>query len=254
MNRKKDTSHNPSIAFKPIAEAIANSLADELEVQGKLHPKRDSFINKQIALYTEAFEESFLQLQENFSKAGTLLKEEIGLLSTVEKECYEEEFSSSFLKIMQLINNPKSQELPTDLLEANTFQEFLGLSNEVLIWIYQTGYHFLQQKKHENAYCLFLFLTQMNALIPDYWIAKAFCEKSLQKPVEALHSFSIASLLNPDSPVARYNSAEIYLELCQFDDALSELAVLEKIIKKKNIQQLQPAINLLKSKIMVKSS
>ena len=115
--------------------------------------------------------------------------------------------------------------------------------------IYTIGYNLSLENKHEDALCLFQMLTTLNPLVSDYFIAQGLSERSLQQNNEALQSFAMAAIMNPNQPISRYNSAELYLELHQVKDAKLELEVLEEIITVNKLTDLQPALESLRSKI-----
>jgi tetratricopeptide (TPR) repeat protein len=127
------------------------------------------------------------------------------------------------------------------LANSINFQGFLGLSDEIMIWAYKEGRYYYMQKEYEDAEAIFCFLTLCNTLVCDYWIGLGMTQRALQKNEEALHSFSIAALVNQDSFLARYYLTELYLQMGFISDAKIELSCFEEIIKKHKRQDLYPA-------------
>jgi tetratricopeptide (TPR) repeat protein len=132
-------------------------------------------------------------------------------------------------------------------LKANTFQEFLKISKDTLSWIYSIGHKLYTAKKGDDAYAIFHLLTCLNSLVCDYWIGLGFAQYLVGEAEPALHSFSMASILDPENPTSRYQSAKIYIERKEFSDALTELSVLEEVIQKYNLDRLKTSFLALKN-------
>ncbi len=254
----KTTSEQESIlrrrAYAPLAELLAIQKADELEARKGLLVPKDQYIKDHIPSIEEELNTHFTKLEQRFKKAGHLLQKALHLLSPAEKAPYEKDLLHG-LNIIQLLGtNPSAIENKMTLFTANTYQEFLGISNETLLWIYSIGHTFIEEKKGQEAYAIFHMLISFNSLISDYWIALGFAQNLLKEDLDALNSFSMASLLNPESPISRYQSAKIYLHLNQYDDALAEIEALEEIIKSLNLDQLKASTQTIKNQILMQKS
>ena len=143
-----------------------------------------------------------------------------------------------------------SKEHPSRAKSKDTFQSILGLSNEMLLWIYGVGHQLHIEKKHEKALIIFNLLVTLNPLVADYFVAKGLTERSLEKNTEALYSFAMASMMNPHHPVARYNAAEIYLQNHKQEDARLEFEVLEEIVRTGKHEQFRPAVEAMRGKVV----
>lgn len=87
-------------------------------------------------------------------------------------------------------------------------QEQKGISNEIMVLIYNKGRDYLKGKNYKDAKALFTFLTYFNPQIPEYWIGLGVAVYSLEQFVEALSVFSVVKILQPDKAIG-----DIYLTL-----------------------------------------
>ena len=212
---------------------------------GAFFPK-DEYIKEKTAKILLQLSEHFQNTEEIFKLSFRLLYEELSSLP--EKERITQEFSHA-LEMIGLLTNLEELAKHTELLPANTYQEFLGISNETLLWMYKVGHKFYEEKNFDNASAIFRLVVQLNPLVYDYWTAFAFAQLNQNKPEDALHSFASAIYIDPEGPVARYQSSKIYLSLGKTEDALIELEVLENIANTNNRESLKPLIEELKAQI-----
>lgn len=240
--------------YAPLAELLITEQADELEVKKGLLVSKEQYIKDHIPPLEEALDKHFKKIEDRFKKAGELIQKALHLLSPAEKAPYEKDILHGLKTINLLATDPSAIEDKMTLFAANTFQEFLGISNETLLWIYSIGYRFIEEKKGEEAYAIFHMLVSFNSLISDYWVALGFAQKLVKEEVDALNSFSMASLLNPENPISRYQSAKLYLNMNQLDDALAEIEALEEIIESQNLTQLKDSTQTLKNQILMQKS
>lgn len=241
-------------AFSPFGEAIAKSLADELEVKGGLLLPKNTYIEQKKEELIQKIDAEILKRENRMDRAGKLLKEKLESLSSLEKEKIEKELGHSLEIIVSMLKPSPKEKENASLKEEDTFQSILGLSDDTLLWIYTLGYQLSLEHKYEEALSIFQMLTTLNPLVSDYFIAQGLSERSLQYNTEALYSFAMASIMNPLSPVARYNSSEIYLELHQLDDAQLELDALEELVITGKLTDLQPAVESIRSRIQLKKA
>lgn len=209
-------------ALAPLAEALARQLPPQSrDVSGVL---------KKIGEPLEAFEESLL-------RAIPLLRGHVDALPLAEKERVEEE--------MQRAANLA---LNASLAGDSTLQKLLNLSSQTLIWMYEVAYSYYAQKDFSKALSIFQFLTILNPLIADYWVALGLTQRSLKQEMAALYAFSIAALMNPDHPTPRYHAAEIYLSFKQPKEAESEILAFKRIVESQRLTHLADALNSLQNR------
>jgi|GEM_PF-3567100 len=241
-----------SIAF--FADLLAGSMADDLAVRQKLFVPRETYVKQKRTEYIDLLINQNLETEKMFTRLSVILKSEMESLPAEQKKTYLAEFTQSFGLLTSIKRNPEFLPDRLDLLAKKTVQDLLSFSPALMKWIYDVGYRFFKNDQNEDASLIFSFLVFLNGLVPDYRIALGFAQLRLQKNLEALSSFSVASLLNPNLPATRYNSAKIYLEMNQPNDALAELDALQDIIVSQNLRTLQPALDELKIKALQKIS
>lgn len=233
------------LGFTPLGESIAQSMVDELEVKGGLLGSKPAYIEQKKKEILDDVEDEFLKLEEYLARGGTIIGEKLKLLPVVEQKKIGKELEKMAKAVDSFLTIPP-KELSS---KEEVLQVKMGLSNETLLWIYSIGYQLSTENNYEDALPIFKVLTTLNPLVVDYFIAQGLSERALQYNEEALYSFAMAILLNPNHLLARYNSAEIYLNLHQTADAEAELEVLEDIVRTENLTDFKPMIGALRSKI-----
>ncbi len=227
--------------FTELAKLIAESQADELEQKQQLPMPRDSYIKQKMTALIFEFEQENKKLLHYMEKARQILVENINFLPLIEQEHHAKELLTAMIKLNDSIEIEQ-------VITAGSWQNFLGFTNETIFWIYSLGYKFFEEKNYEDALSLFLMLTLLNPTVSDNWIALGFAQKNLSLETQALYSLSIASMVNPNNPTSRYQSAEIYLHLNDFDKALIELEALSKIINNQKLDSLKPELESMLNK------
>ncbi|MES2199632.1 MAG: hypothetical protein V4489_05655 [Chlamydiota bacterium] len=232
---------NTESIFSELAELVAESQADELEVKHKLPMAREEYIKQKTLSLIADLEKEHKKTLKSMEEARKILLADLENLPEVEREHHAKEL---LIAMDRLSRNVEMEQVTA----ATSWQKFLGLSNETLIWIYKLGFQFFEHKDNEKALSLFLMLAMLNPLVSDYWIALGFAQKGLSLEAAAINSFSSASFLNSDNPTPIYQSAEIYLHLGEFDKALLELEALAEIIERQKLDALKPQFELLFNK------
>lgn len=234
--------------FLPLAELIANTQADELQVKNQLLTSRENYVADKTASILQSLEEQSKKMLHSMQKLNTILTQELALLSKPEQEIHTKEFNIALERLDQIKKSPEGITKDPTLLDSESWQKFLGLSEATVLWLYQIGRQHYEQQKLEEAQTLFHLLIMLNSLDCDHWIGLGFTQKSLSQPQQALDFFAMAILLNPENPISRYQSAKLYLELGQFEDALIELEVLSQIVEKEKLDFLKSDIEVLFTK------
>ncbi len=151
--------------------------------------------------------------------------------------------------MITLLDKPEELMKYKGEISIKSYQAFVGLSDETLLWMYQVGDQFFGEQRFEEAFAIFSLVTQLNPLVCDFWIAFALTQMRQNDPSEALKSFAFAIVADPSHPIPRYQSAKLYLQLEQKQDAMIELEVLEEIIRLKQLDSLSPLVTELKELI-----
>lgn len=234
--------------FLPLAELLANTQADELQVKNQLSTPKENYIADKTASILQALQEQSKKMLCSMEMINAILKEELNHLPNFEKENLTKEFAIASEKLDQIKTHKEKIVRDPKSLSSNTWQSFLGLSEPTLLWLYQVGRYHYEQKCLEEAKTLFHLLIMLNSLDHTHWIGLGFTQKSLLELQEALDSFAMAIILNPKNPIARYQSAKLYLQLGQFEDALIELEILSEIIQKEKLDFLKSDVEVLFNK------
>lgn len=236
--------------FIAMGDIVIQQLVDQLEAKGGLLQPKQLYIDQKKNELMKVFDAARLKKAKAFDRAGVLLHAKILTLPPVDRERIEKEFSSARLFVKEVVEG----RVVLDDSSEKSLQSLIGLSNETLLVLYDIGYKSFVGGSSEDALAIFDILTSLNPRVFDYWIAQGLVERSIHLEKEALVSFAYATLLDPENPTPRYNSAELYYQQGQIEDAKIELEVLEEIIKAQQLLELRPEVESLRSKIFSKST
>ena len=232
-------------AIEGFRDLIARIMLDDLEVrEGLLQPKKED-------ASSEGKNEQMKRLKdrsEHLTKAAALLEKEFSFLPPSEKIRIEEEMVRA-KELADTLLTPYEGRGSVSVHPEDTFQKILGFSNQTLFWVYSIAQQLFVQEKKEEAFVLFELLTALNPVVCDYWIAQGLSLRGIGKADEALYAFTMASLMEPEHPVPRYNAAELYLEKNQVADARIELDMLEDIIEMNELIELKPSLVAIKARV-----
>jgi tetratricopeptide (TPR) repeat protein len=104
-----------------------------------------------------------------------------------------------------------------------TLKDLKGYTDDELYAIAHTGYFFLMQGKNNDAKVLFEGLVAVDPRNDYYYRALGVIFHKLGDAERALKQFSYAIRVNPKSPAAYVNRAEVELTLGQFNEAAADL-------------------------------
>jgi hypothetical protein len=245
-NNKEPTDQLPfsSIVFTTLANAYAEQKMTELKIKGGLLEPEDTYLEKEKTALLNDLDKHLSQEEKLYEEASHIIKEQLSQLPNIEKGRINKEIANNshlFTDFLKKIDGRNLEEI-----SKATQMHF---SEETYKWIYDIGYKAFQAANYKNAKAVFFFLTKVNSSCADYWVGLGISQRNLNEKEEALNSFSIASLLNPEHPSSRYNSSELYLELGQTQDALLEYEVLAEIIETQKLNDLKLTLKELKNKI-----
>jgi hypothetical protein len=124
----------------------------------------------------------------------------------------------------------------------------IGISEASLNSFYQIGYEFFKQEKHEDARCVFQFLSSLNPCSHELWIALGMSHQKLSDWFSAVYSYSMASLMNPFNPVPYIHSAECFISNSDKKNAQGSLNLAEYFLTDNNREAFMPIIVDLRQK------
>lgn len=113
------------------------------------------------------------------------------------------------------------------LKEGMTPKETMGVSNSYLENIYAQAYRLYNTGKYIEATHLFRILIMLNPMEPKYILGLAACFHMLKEYKNAIESYTMCSVMDPQNPIPHYHSSDCYI---QMKDYLSAMLCLELAI------------------------
>lgn len=113
--------------------------------------------------------------------------------------------------------------------QGTTPKDALGLTDAMVEGIYGQAYRLYNTGKYKEAAQIFRLLLMINATEPKYVMGLAACFHMKKEFQSAIGAYSMVSVLDPNSPVSFYHTADCYI---QMGDPVSALIALEAAIKR----------------------
>lgn len=110
-------------------------------------------------------------------------------------------------------------------------KDAMGINNNVLEGIYAQAYRLYNTGKYVEATHLFRMLILMNATEPKYVLGLAACFHMLKEYNNAISTYTMCSVLDPQNPIPYYHSSDCFI---QMKDFISAMICLELAIQKSN--------------------
>lgn len=107
--------------------------------------------------------------------------------------------------------------------ENKTFQEALGLNDELIESVYNHAYHLYTSGKYVEAKAFFEILVRFNPEKSKFWIGRGMCFEKLDRWSEALLPFTFAYIKDHNNPTPFYHIAQCLTHLNQIDQAIEYL-------------------------------
>ncbi len=128
--------------------------------------------------------------------------------------------------------------------------ENLGLNSDDFEGFYSIGAHFFEQKRYDDAGCVFQYLSLLDALCHEVWISLGLCHMETKDWLSALSSFYIAAITNSSNPLSFLYQAQVNIELRDMENAEESLIMAKEIIKQQQpSQEIQDYINEIESQM-----
>ncbi len=249
--KEKQVSHNKEhnkeallhAVFAPFAKEVAKERLSEALSKGKLLVPETTYIKQQEEAVIASIDHEITEMQKTFALAADLLKKHIDTLPIHQKETIQNEMGHAFSGIKERFEASPNHD------PMQSLQRTLGLSNETLLWIYKVGHHYFEEKHYTEAQSVFFLLTILNHLVSDYWLALGMAQENLHQDEAAIYSLSMASDLNPESPMPCYHLASLYHKTHRISESKAECEKLAHIASKHKDKQWHKAVETLQSKI-----
>ena len=108
-------------------------------------------------------------------------------------------------------------------------KEALGLTDAMVEGIYGQAYRLYNTGKYKEAIKIFRLLLTINATEPKYAMGLAACFHMSKDYKSAVDSYSIASMIDPNSPIPLYHASDCYIKM---GDPVSAIVMLETAKKR----------------------
>lgn len=108
-------------------------------------------------------------------------------------------------------------------------KDMMGLSDAMVEGIYGQAYRLYNTGKYKDASQLFRLLIMLNSTEPKYAMGLAACFHMLKEYKNAVSTYSICGVIDPDNPIPHYHASDCYIHM---EDPVSALIALEMAIKR----------------------
>jgi tetratricopeptide (TPR) repeat protein len=115
--------------------------------------------------------------------------------------------------------------------------------------MYQVASRLFNMQRMEEALSVFVLLTTINNFVFEPWLGLGSCWLTKQRHTEALHAFTMASLLNYNHPAPHIYAAECYLGLNNNKLAQETLELALKLMDKTQQTEFKSHIDYIKNKL-----
>ena len=113
-------------------------------------------------------------------------------------------------------------------------KDMLGLSDAMVEGIYGQAYRLYNTGKYKDASQLFRLLIMLNSTEPKYAMGLAACFHMLKEYQNAVSTYAICGIIDPENPIPHYHASDCYLHL---QDPVSALIALEMAVKRAGDKQ-----------------
>lgn len=155
-----------------------------------------------------------------------------------------EEIHQASNKLITAFNDESVPEIELSIYE--TLQEMYGISDDSFQSFYQIAVQLYQEEKIEEALNAFTFLTTLNSLVFEPWLALGSCWFIKKNWMEALRTYSVAALLNFNHPESHLYSAECYLMIQQEKIGKETLTIALSLMSEEQLKEFNDQIQHLK--------
>lgn len=177
--------------------------------------KRKALFQKNYPKIFESMKEMFLR----FSEIYVILNPYLEASNPKDRDKIIEDFQKLAV-IGDKISEIKNQ-------EPIAIQQLCDFSDATLNWLYNVSLDCINNNQLDSAIDLLRYINFINPYIAESWTSLGFCHQKQHHLVEALESFSIAKILNPEIIQPRLFSAYCYFDLNKSQEAMNEVNELE---------------------------
>ncbi len=127
-------------------------------------------------------------------------------------------------------NGKEVEKLSKDaLMQQMLPKNVLGLSDAMVEGIYSQAYRLYNTGKYKDAIQLFRLLIMIDSTAAKYAMGLAACFHMQKEYANAISTYALCGIIDPDSPIPHYHSSDCYM---QMKDPLSAIISLEMAVKR----------------------
>ena len=119
---------------------------------------------------------------------------------------------------------------------AESFQEMLGISEEVLNHFYQAANRYFKHQEFEKASDAFYVIANLDPRRYNVWLALGICEAHHERFEQALISFSMACLMDSKAPYPYLYSAECCIKDRKIEEAKIYLTLAKEALEESPVE------------------
>ena len=108
-------------------------------------------------------------------------------------------------------------------------KDMMGLSDAMVEGIYGQAYRLYNTGKYKDASQLFRLLIMLNSTEGKYAIGLGACFHMLKEYKNAISTYSICGVIDPENPIPHYHASDCYIHM---NDPVSAMIALEMAIKR----------------------
>ncbi len=108
-------------------------------------------------------------------------------------------------------------------------KDMLGLSDAMVEGLYGQAYRLYNTGKYKDACQLFRLLIMLNSTEPKYAMGLAACFHMLKEYKNAVSSYAMCGVIDPENPIPHYHASDCYIHL---NDPISAIIALEMAMKR----------------------
>jgi tetratricopeptide (TPR) repeat protein len=124
-----------------------------------------------------------------------------------------------------------SEEMFDKFLEGETFQDYLGWSDELMTYLYDLASQMIEDGLYEDALDSFTFLSSINPYCSAFYSQTAYVYSLQKKYKEAIDCCSVALSVGLGDPFPYIQASLCYRELKDIDSAKESLELAIKMIQ-----------------------
>lgn len=129
----------------------------------------------------------------------------------------------------------KMQEMTKSGLQQGQIpKDLLGINEAMMEGIYGQAYRLYNTGKYRDACQLFRLLIMLNASESKYTMGLAACFHMLKEFRNAVGTYSICGMLDPENPIPHFHASDCYI---QMGDMMAALIALEMAVKRSGNKQ-----------------